>query len=146
MNESNADAALKPHAVDGFKVATGCRSREQQCSGGPFTSLSLWTALLKPKSAQCGRCPRNYPIGGHCPHHPKCTHISFSWLSRKWKTSFKSSCQSSLKTHRSWTALVAQWLRICLPMQGTQVRSWSGKIPHAMDQLSPCATTTEPAL
>ena len=24
--------------------------------------------------------------------------------------------------------------------------SWSGKIPHAAEQLSPCATTTEPAL
>ena len=23
---------------------------------------------------------------------------------------------------------------------------WSGKIPHAAEQLSPCATTTEPAL
>ena len=23
---------------------------------------------------------------------------------------------------------------------------WSGKIPHAVEQLSPCATTTEPAL
>ena len=23
---------------------------------------------------------------------------------------------------------------------------WSGKIPHATEQLSPCATTTEPAL
>ena len=41
------------------------------------------------------------------------------------------------------TSLVAQWLRICLPMQGTGVRS--GKIPHAAEQLSPCATTTEPA-
>ena len=29
------------------------------------------------------------------------------------------------------TSLVAQWLRICLPMQGTPVRAWSGKIPHA---------------
>ena len=24
--------------------------------------------------------------------------------------------------------------------------SWSGKIPHAAEQLSPCATTTEPVL
>ena len=41
-------------------------------------------------------------------------------------------------------SLVVQWLRIHLPMQGTQVRS--GKIPHAAEQLSPCATTTEAAL
>ena len=42
-------------------------------------------------------------------------------------------------------SLVAQWLRICLPMQGTRVRAWSGKIPHAAEQLGPCATATEPA-
>ncbi|XP_054939417.1 transmembrane protein 222-like isoform X1 [Physeter macrocephalus] len=28
-----------------------------------------------------------------------------------------------LTTPKSWTSLVAQWLRICLPVQGTQVRS-----------------------
>ena len=44
------------------------------------------------------------------------------------------------------TSLVAQWLRIRLPMQRTQVRSLVQKIPHAMEQLSPCATTTKPAL
>ena len=29
---------------------------------------------------------------------------------------------------------------------GTQVRSFVGKIPHAMEQLSLCTTTTEPML
>ena len=28
----------------------------------------------------------------------------------------------------------------------TGFNPWSGKIPHATEQLSPCATTTEPAL
>ena len=32
-------------------------------------------------------------------------------------------------------SLVAQWLRIRLPMQGTE--PWSGKIPHAAEQLGP---------
>ena len=41
---------------------------------------------------------------------------------------------------------VAQWLRIRLPMQGTRVRALVRKIPHAAEQLSPCAATTEPAL
>ena len=41
------------------------------------------------------------------------------------------------------TSLVAQWLRIRLPMQGHGFQPWSGKIPHAAEQLSPCATTTE---
>ena len=40
-------------------------------------------------------------------------------------------------------SLVVQWLRIHLPMQGT-LEPWSRKIPHAMEQLSPRATTTEP--
>ena len=29
--------------------------------------------------------------------------------------------------------------------QGPGLEPWSGKIPHAAEQLSPCATTTEPA-
>ena len=43
-------------------------------------------------------------------------------------------------------SLMAQWLRIRLPMEGTWVRALAGKIPHAAEQLSPCATTTEPVL
>ena len=34
-------------------------------------------------------------------------------------------------------SLVAQWLRVCLPMQGTWVHPWSGKIPHATKWLDP---------
>ena len=29
---------------------------------------------------------------------------------------------------------------------GHRFEPWSGKIPHAMEQLSPCTTTTEPVL
>ena len=43
-------------------------------------------------------------------------------------------------------SLVAQWLRIHLPSRGHGFKPWSGKIPHATEQLSPCATTTDPAL
>ena len=39
---------------------------------------------------------------------------------------------------------MAQWLKIRLPMQRTRFEPWSGKIPRAVEQLSPCATTTEP--
>ena len=38
------------------------------------------------------------------------------------------------------------WISICLSMQGRGVQSLSGKIPHALEQLSPCITTTEPVL
>ena len=43
-------------------------------------------------------------------------------------------------------SLVAQWLRIRLPVQGHRFEPWTGKIPHASEQLSPFATTTEPVL
>ena len=44
-----------------------------------------------------------------------------------------------------WQAsLVAQWLRIACQSRGHGFKPWSGKIPHAAEQLSPCATTTEP--
>ena len=36
-------------------------------------------------------------------------------------------------------ALVVQWLRICLAMQGIPVLPCLGGPPHALGQLSPCA-------
>uniref|UniRef100_A0A8C0CNM8 Uncharacterized protein n=1 Tax=Balaenoptera musculus TaxID=9771 RepID=A0A8C0CNM8_BALMU len=33
-----------------------------------------------------------------------------------------------------------------LPWWGHGFEPWSGRIPHAAEQLSPCATTTEPVL
>ena len=38
---------------------------------------------------------------------------------------------------------MAQWWRICLPMQETLFNPWSRKIPHATEQLSMWAATTE---
>ena len=49
----------------------------------------------------------------------------------------------SHEKERNRASLVEQWLRIHLPMQGTQVRAL---IPHVTEQLSLCATTTEPVL
>ena len=37
----------------------------------------------------------------------------------------------------SRASLVAQWLRICLPMQGTWVRALVWEDPHATEQLGP---------
>ena len=51
-----------------------------------------------------------------------------------------------LKKSSVGTSLVAQWIRICLPLQGHGFDTWSGKIPCALEQLSPRTTTTEPAL
>ena len=44
---------------------------------------------------------------------------------------------------RLGASLVAQWLRIRLPMQGTGVRALVWEDPHAAEQLSLRATTTE---
>ena len=41
-------------------------------------------------------------------------------------------------------SLVVQWLKICLAMQRTQFGPWCGKIACAAEQLSLCATTSEP--
>ena len=48
--------------------------------------------------------------------------------------------------HRSRDSLVAQWLRIACQCRGHRFDPWSGKIPHATEQLSLCTTTTKPAL
>ena len=37
------------------------------------------------------------------------------------------------------------WESTC-QCRGHEFEPWSGKIPHAVEQLGPCATTTEPAL
>ena len=42
--------------------------------------------------------------------------------------------------------LVTQWLRICLPVQGTHVRSWAREDPTCCGVTSLCATSSEPVL
>ena len=67
---------------------------------------------------------------------------------RYWSFSFSISPSNEysrliiLKIISMKTSLVIQWLKILLPMQGTWVWSWSGKIPHDKGQLNPHATTT----
>ena len=41
------------------------------------------------------------------------------------------------------TSLVAQWIETHLPVRGRGFSPWSGKTPHAAEQVSACATTTE---
>ena len=38
---------------------------------------------------------------------------------------------------------MARWIGVCLPMQGKWFASCLGRIPHAVDKLSPWAATTE---
>ena len=58
-----------------------------------------------------------------------------------WKGSWKATC----KRVKKGTFLVVQWIRILLPMQGTQVQPlvWEDSSPL---RASPCTTTTEPTL
>ena len=59
--------------------------------------------------------------------------------------SYKATQQKKPSTKwENWDSLVVQWLRIRLPVQGTRVQALVWKIPHAAEQLSPCATTPEP--
>ena len=51
-----------------------------------------------------------------------------------------------IETRDIGISLVAQRVRICLPMQETCVDPWSGKIPHAVEKLNLWVTTTEPEL
>ena len=60
--------------------------------------------------------------------------------------SYSKGCGEELQKNRkplSRTSLVAQWLRICLPMQETWVRSLVREDYTCSGQLSPCATTTD---
>ena len=41
---------------------------------------------------------------------------------------------------------MAQWIRICLSVQGHRFNPWSGRIPLTEEQLSLCATTAKPKL
>ena len=43
-----------------------------------------------------------------------------------------------MKTPDLGTSLVAQWLGVCLPMQGHGFEPWSGRIPRVVEQLA-CA-------
>ena len=84
-----------------------------------------------------------------CPsplHSPAFSVLTSSILTHKCVQFFQMYCCIAKEYLGVGTSLVALWLRICLPVQGTQVDPWSGKIPHAAEQLSLCATTTEPTL
>ena len=45
-----------------------------------------------------------------------------------------------------WLPWWRSGLEFACQCRGHRLESWSGKIPHAREQLSPCTTTTEPAL
>ena len=50
---------------------------------------------------------------------------------------FISTWFSNLKNTHCWNSLVAQWLRICLPMQGTQVQALAREDPTCRGAMKP---------
>ena len=44
---------------------------------------------------------------------------------------------TDVKKHSTWTSLVVQWLRIHLPMQGTQVRALAQEDPTCRGAAKP---------
>ena len=53
--------------------------------------------------------------------------------------------KTNLEVRKVGTALVVQWLRICLPVEHG-LDPWSGKIPHSVEELNLCTqllSTTE---
>ena len=52
--------------------------------------------------------------------------------------------QSYIQMYKPGASLVVQWSKIHLAMQRTLVWSWSRKIPHAVEQRSPCTASIEP--
>ena len=61
----------------------------------------------------------------------------------------QSSCNTSQNVSRFMSLGLPWWhsgQESSCQCRGHGFEPWSGKIPHAAEQLSPCATTTEPAL
>ena len=63
-------------------------------------------------------------------------HYSKQWhlINLKWKDKFQ---EKLIKCQRVWASLVAQWLRICLPMQGTRVRALAWEDPTCRGATGP---------
>ena len=86
--------------------------------------------------------PPSHSLNTGIPQHP----VLDLWFSSLWLSPWARGLTGShgFNFHLG-TSLVVQWLRICLPVQGTWV--WSlvqgTKIPHASGHLSPQASTRE---
>ena len=73
-----------------------------------------------------------------------CLHIAFSPLIRTQVIIFRTHSNNPGEAPPLKILMVVQWIGIYLPLQGTQVQSWSRKISQATEQLSPRTTASEP--
>ena len=97
-------------------------SPETSCSTGTKTptltwrmAATCWAQALDPRLFRTRRLMIKIPKTPHC-----------YFTTSQWEESHESfslPLQMSPLKMFPWASLVAQWLRICLPMQGTQVRA-----------------------
>ena len=92
-----------------------------------------WTPLVTEQQLQESAYVRHTHTYTHiCMHAHTRVHSHFLLL-----------CDIRIRCFQS--SLVFQWFRIALQCKGHHFDPWLGKIPHAKEQLSPCATpTTKP--
>ena len=101
-------------------------------------SLSAANTLLLTLSQHLLLSPLFIPLHLHEFSYPSNTGGNFSSGQFCIICSFHQKCSS-------WASLVVQWLRIN-PLCKTRFDPWARKIPHAVEQLNPCATYSTPAL
>ena len=95
-------------------------------------------------SAACGippdqgsnPCPLHQQADSQPPHHQGSPQSG----------TFATTDEPTLTHHHPGISLVAQWLRICLPMQGTRVQALVREDPTCYGATKPVHTTTEPVL
>ena len=102
------------------QIYRACREILYECSGGTKLSQALHPSCVW------------LEVRSHC--SPKVQIL----LGKRGENDFFK-CQ-----HRA--PLVAQWYRVCLLTKRHRFDPWSGNIPHALEQQSPYAVTTEPVL
>ena len=87
-------------------------------SGSPF--YASWVSLGKEPNP-------SVPYFHHHKDNSNCLPELFWTLNELMYVDFLEQClaciKRPIKSSNYWASLVAQWLRICLPMQGTQVRA-----------------------
>ncbi|XP_054938684.1 actin-related protein 2/3 complex subunit 1B isoform X1 [Physeter macrocephalus] len=146
--------SLHKNSVSQISVLSGGKARcSQFCTTGMDGGMSIWDVKQTPMSLPL-RHGLNLPTPLHChcqqPNAATISHLdtcccllasTLNTLQLTWQRSQNNLLKANLRA-----SLVVQWLSIACQCRGQGFESWSGKIRHAAEQLSPCATTTEPVL
>ena len=132
---ANAGDTGSSPGLGGSHMPRSNEDREPQ-----LLSLHVWSLYSATREAAIVRGPHTAMKSG--PHLPQ---LEKALSQKRRPNTAKNKLKKEKKKQKKpicGTSLVVHWLRICLPVQ----RTWEDQIPHAMEQLSLCATITEPAL